>query len=88
MNDRKKSVSLVGSTQAEMPIIARKVENRLVHQRAIDGYFNATAMCQAAERRFTDYSRIGPTKRFLSALEAEVSIITSELVQQLRGGSS
>ena len=41
MNDRKKSVALVPSTQAEMPLIARKVENRLVHQRAIDGYFNA-----------------------------------------------
>ena len=83
MTDSKKSVALVASTQAEIPLIARKVENRLVHQRAIDGYFNATAMCQAAGKRFTDYSRIGPTKRFLSALESEVSIPTSGLVQHV-----
>ena len=30
MNDWKKSVALVASTQAEMPLIARKVENRVI----------------------------------------------------------
>ena len=86
VTDRKKGGALVASTQAEMPIIARKVENRLVHQRAIDGYFNATAMCQAVDKRFHDYSRLAATIAFLGALEAETGIPVSELVQQVKGG--
>ena len=87
MTDRKKGGALVASsTQAEIPLIARKVENRLVHQRAIDGYFNATAMCKAAGKLFGHYYENRRTKEFLVALEADIGIPISELVQQVKGG--
>ena len=85
-NGKKGGALVAASTQAEMPLIARKVENRLVHQRAIDGYFNATAMCQAAGKRFGGYHRLTSTTDFLNALEADVQISTSELVQSIKGG--
>ena len=69
-----------------MPLIARKVENRVIQQRATDGYINATAMCKAAGKRFHDYSRLGTTRAFLQALEAETGIPVSGLVQVIKGG--
>ena len=33
--------------QSELPLITHKVENRIVQQRAHDGYINATEMCRA-----------------------------------------
>ena len=86
MNDRKKSVPLVGSTQAEMPLITRKVENRLVHQRATDGSFNATAMCKAAEKRFQHYRDLISTEEFLDALSSNTGIPVFELTKSIRGG--
>ena len=86
MNDKKKSVALVASAQAELHLIAHKVENRIVQQRAHDGYINATAMCQAARRAFADYYRLKATNAFLLELESDMGIPMSELVQQLRGG--
>ena len=85
MTGRKKGGALVVSTQAEMPLIARKVENRVIEQRATDGYINATAMCKAAEKRFHDYSRVETTKQFLEALGLETGIPASKLVQQFIG---
>ena len=74
------------SHQAEMPLIARKVANRVIHQRAIDGYIDATAMCKAAGRAFADYYRNKSTKEYLAELQADMGIPMSELVQRLRGG--
>ena len=82
MNDWKKSVALVASTQAEMPLIARKVESRVIEQRATDGYINATAMCQAAERPWNRYWDTGPTQAFIQVLSTETGIPVSELAQR------
>lgn len=57
-----------------------------MQQRASDGYINATAMCRIAGKRWTDYNRNDTTKAFVAALEAEVRIPTSELIQSLSGG--
>ena len=73
--------------QAELPVIPREVQNSLVHQRANDGYINATAMCQAADRRFNDYTRLDGTRAFIQALSAETGIPATELIQVLRGGN-
>ncbi len=73
-------------SQAEMALIPHEVENRIVQQRASDGYINATALCKAAGKQFHGYARTGPTQRFLQALEAETHRSVSELVQSVRGG--
>ena len=73
------------SPQAELPLIGHKVKNQLVHQRPIDGYINATAMCKAAGKRFETYNQNDSTRAFLGALEAEVGIPRSQLVQSIGG---
>ena len=71
MTEEKRSVALVASSQAEMPLIVREVDNRIVQQRATDGYINATAMCKAAGRPWNRYWDTGPTQRFIQALSAD-----------------
>lgn len=72
--------------QLSLSLIPHKVENSLIHQRAVDGYVNATAMCKAVGKQFNDYTRIGPTKEFLAELSSETGIPVSELIQTLKGG--
>ena len=71
----------------DVSLIAHKVESRVVQQRIRDGYINATAMCRASGKRFGGYYRLDGTRAFLDALEADVQICTSELVQVVKGGS-
>ena len=40
----------------------------LNEQRADDGYFNVTALCQAAENRWPDYRRLQEIRDFLASL--------------------
>ena len=72
--------------QGELPLIPHEVEDSLIHQRASDGYINATAMCQAAKRPWNRYSDTSPAKRFVTALSADTGIPVSELVQIVKGG--
>ena len=73
--------------QSEMPVIRHEVRNELIDQRAVDGYINATAMCQAAGRPWSRYRDTGPTKRFVDALSTDIGIPISELIQTLIGGT-
>ncbi|PPT44504.1 DNA-binding protein [Xanthomonas arboricola] len=73
--------------QFNLPLIQRQVNNSLIEQRQLDGYINATAMCQAAGKRFAHYMENGSTTDFLRELAADVGIPTSELIQVVRGGN-
>ena len=73
--------------QGELPIIQHEVKNDLITQRAIDGYINATAMCQAAGKRLNNYLRSDTTKAFVDALETDTRISATELIQVVRGGN-
>lgn len=81
---RKNGVSM---TQLELPYVPHNLDGQIVVQRQKDGYINATAMCKAAGREFKHYNELKSTKEFLEALEAEVGITTSELIQSLSGGT-
>lgn len=72
--------------QGELALIPRKVENVVVSQRLIDGYINATAMCQAAGKQLGHYLSNGTTKAFLSALSDDIGIPISDLVIVIKGG--
>lgn len=67
-------------------VVTRKVGDHEFGQRTSDGYFNATAMCRAAGKRFHDYAKSAKTKAVLEALEAETRKSVSELAQRVRGG--
>jgi hypothetical protein len=72
--------------QQHFELIPHVVASEVVQQRVHDGYINATAMCQAAGRRWNDYGRIGPAVAFIDALAAETGLPVTELVQIVRGG--
>lgn len=72
-------------SQAELSLIVHKVENRIVQQRAVDGYINATAMCQAAGRPWSRYWSNKRTQRFVPVLSVDTGIPTSNLIDQFRG---
>ena len=73
-------------TQLALALIPHKVENKLINQRAIDGYVNATAMCKAVGKKFNDYARLKTTQEFLAVLSSVTGIPVTELIQTVTGG--
>ncbi|HHA2449605.1 TPA: KilA-N domain-containing protein [Stenotrophomonas maltophilia] len=71
--------------QLSLQLIHRQMENTLIEQRKLDGYINATAMCQAVGKRFFDYRRLEATGQFLDELAAETGYPVSELIQVVKG---
>ena len=67
-------------------IVTREVDGHPFGHRDADGYFNATAMCQAVGKLPTDFLRQKGTKRFLRNLETVMGIPITELRQVVRGG--
>jgi len=67
-------------TQLMFSIIPHKVDGNLINQRAIDGYVNATAMCNACGKKFYDYARNATTKEFLEELSRSTGIPADQLV--------
>ena len=67
-------------------IVTRKVGDNQFGQRAADGYFNATAMCQAAGKRFDNYMARIATKQFLRRISSNPENQGFELIKTIRGG--
>lgn len=67
-------------------LIPHKVEDALIHQRATDGYVNATAMCKSVGKKFNDYSRLRSTNEFVVELSSVTGIPVTELIQTITGG--
>lgn len=72
--------------QQHLELIPHRAQGAIVYQRPEDGYINATAMCQAAGKRWNDYSVLASTKPFLDALATETGIPVSGLAQSHKGG--
>ena len=68
-------------------IIPHEVDGKLINQRAVDGYVNATAMCKAVSKNFADYRRLLNTEAFLKELSSVVGIPITELVYSYQGGN-
>jgi len=68
------------------PIIVRDTINGIeMRQTTKDGYFDATAMCQAHGKRFNDWSRLDSSKEYLEALILTTGIPAVKLVVSLEG---
>jgi hypothetical protein len=67
-------------------IIERKAENEVISQRVQDGYINATAMCKAAGKAWSDYIRLSSTKAFINELSSVMGISQDGLVISISGG--
>jgi len=73
--------------QLKLALIERNGDNNMpVQQRLMDGYINATELCQASRKNFNDYSRLKSTNEFIDALSSETGIPASTLIQSVRGG--
>lgn len=74
--------------QLSLALIPRKAENNEIeiNQRLMDGYINATALCQASGKQYSDYSRLKTTIEFVTELSSDTGIPITELVQIVRGG--
>ena len=72
-------------------LIEHSVGLEVVTQRPDDGYINATELCQRANKKFHDYSRLSTTTDFLEVLSAKTGIPVlgpTGLVQGRQGGSN
>lgn len=68
-------------------VLARTFNGATVQQRESDGYFNATAMCQANKKLWADFWRLSSTKSFTAELSSVMGIPITELAQVVQGGS-
>jgi hypothetical protein len=69
-------------------LVFHSVNDLPIGQRRGDGYFNATALCKAAGKRFSNYYQLESTTEYLQALQVDTGITASELVQVRKGGKS
>ena len=69
-------------------IITHQINGVSVLQRESDGFFNATAMCKASDKKLSHYKSNDTTQEFLEALSTDAGIPASRLIQAVRGGSS
>lgn len=69
-----------------LPIIQHEVNSTPINQRAVDGYVNATSLCQASGKQLKHYLENTSTKEFLSELSRSVGIPTDLLVQKILTG--
>lgn len=53
----------------------------------LDGYIDATLMCQAAGKLWGDYWRNAKTKAYVKVLEADMGIPISALIVSIKGGN-
>ena len=53
-----------------------------------DGYINATALCKAGGKQFKHWNSLDSTKELVTALESEVGIPTTKLLDIKKGGDS
>lgn len=74
--------------QLMLALISHEIEGKLVHQRATDGYVNATAMCNAVGKLFADYRRLKATDEFLKELSSDMGIPISQLVLSFKGNTT
>ena len=73
----------------EMPskdIVPHKHNGEVIHQRSTDGYINATAMCKAVGKEWSNYRKNDGTEGFLQALEGSLRIRRDLLVQTVSAG--
>lgn len=66
--------------------IDRVEGNEPISQRMSDGYVNATAMCKACGKRWSDYIALSTTKPYLVELSSATGVAVDELVQSNVGG--
>lgn len=74
------------SVQPRLDLIPHDYRGEIISQRAKDGYINATAMCQAANKRLNDYTRAAATVAFIDELSRSAGIPADVLISTIVTG--
>lgn len=72
--------------QYQLTLVPHTYQGSLVQQRATDGYINATAMCKASGKEWSNYKKNEGTEEFLVALEGSLRIRRDLIVQTIIAG--
>lgn len=72
--------------QGLLPFIQHEVDAIKIDQRANDGYIDATAICHASGKEWSDYRRLKNTQDFLDELSSVLKIPRTGLIQTIQGG--
>ena len=67
-------------------LITRRFNDVKIGQRLSDGYLNATAMCKANGKEWSNYRQNGVAEDFLDALERSLGIPRNHLVTSITKG--
>lgn len=73
--------------QLSFNLISHQVDNVLIHQREVDGYVNASAICKASEKDFLVYLKEESTQNFIKELSDDLRIPQDKLVIKFDGGT-
>lgn len=65
--------------------LSHAISGVTIEQRAVDGYFDATAMCRAHGKLFGNYRQRPSTQEFLAALSSNICREIIDLVQSTPG---
>jgi hypothetical protein len=63
------------------------LNNTIIQHRNSDGYIDATQLCKAGGKKFSQWYRLESTKELISALESDVQICTSLLIDKKKGNT-
>lgn len=77
---------LPNKQQLDLALIHHQSDGAIIDQRASDGYINATALCKAAGKTWSDYRRNDRTIAFLEELESETGVPIAQLAISISGG--
>ncbi|RYG55028.1 MAG: KilA-N domain-containing protein, partial [Alphaproteobacteria bacterium] len=69
-------------------LVPHSYQGAVIQQRLTDGYINATAMCKAAGKEWSNYRQNGSTTDFLAALETSLGIPRNLIVQSIGTGAN
>ena len=69
-----------------MDLITRAWNGTSIARRTTDSYVNATAMCKANGKRWSDYRESDRCQQYLDALEGVTGISVHGLVESRSGG--
>lgn len=72
--------------QMDLDLIHHEENGAVIDQRAADGYINATAMCKAVGKEWSNYYKSSATKEFLDELGAVLPIGRTGLIHTIQGG--
>lgn len=67
-------------------IISNIFEQHNIRQRTEDGYISATDMCKAFNREFSNYNKVKSTTEYIEALDSNLLIGRSAIIQIKKGG--